>query len=68
MILTPSPLYIHWYLRLLMFVSKMKVDNLETAKKVGKLFELLEDVWVEMYKEEPWKQYIHKYIITENCI
>lgn len=26
------------------FVSKMKVDNLETAKKVGKLFELLEDV------------------------
>lgn len=28
----------YWY------VSKMKVDNLETAKKVGSLFELLEDV------------------------
>ena len=26
------------------FVSKMKVDNLETAKNVGKLFELLEDM------------------------
>ena len=26
------------------FVSKMKVDNLETAKKVGSLFELLEDM------------------------
>ena len=28
----------YWY------VSKMKVDNLETAKKVGSLFELLEDI------------------------
>ena len=26
------------------FISNMKVDNLETAKKVGKLFELLEDM------------------------
>jgi len=28
----------YWY------VSKMKVDNLETAKKIGSLFELLEDI------------------------
>ena len=28
----------YWY------ISKMKVDNLETAKKVGSLFELLEDM------------------------
>ncbi len=28
----------YWY------VTKMNVDNLETAKKVGKLFELLEDM------------------------
>lgn len=28
----------YWY------VSKMKVDNLETAKKIGSLFELLEDM------------------------